>query len=133
MIPNSALPFSGGLVSQGLQRIGVHDSVLLRLRVAAIFILPLLAWLPLLLLSTIDGNCSPVASELPSCSICRLTSGCLSRFRSSFWQRGSAKRAFFPPCSSFSYGGSFPKRRSPGSKPPLLRRSGLAIQSLPIC
>ncbi|MGA8099281.1 MAG: hypothetical protein WB810_11560 [Candidatus Cybelea sp.] len=59
VIPNSALPFSGGLVSQGLQRIGVHESVLLRLRVAAIFILPLLAWLPLFILSTIDGKLLP--------------------------------------------------------------------------
>jgi hypothetical protein len=59
VIPNSALPFSGGLVSQGLLRIGVHDSVLLRLRVAAIFILPLLAWLPLLVLSTLDGKLLP--------------------------------------------------------------------------
>ncbi|HTA55798.1 MAG TPA: hypothetical protein VK755_13730 [Candidatus Acidoferrales bacterium] len=65
MIPNSALPFSGGLVSQGLQRLGVHDSVLLRLRVAAIVILPLLAWLPLLLLSTFDGKLLPGSVGTP--------------------------------------------------------------------
>jgi hypothetical protein len=65
VIPNSALPFSGGLVSQGLQRLGVHDTVLLRLRVAAIFILPLLAWLPLLLLSTFDGKLLPGSVGTP--------------------------------------------------------------------
>ena len=53
MIPNSVLPFTRGLVSRSLQRAGVHDPTLLRLRVAAILILPLLAWLPLLLLSAI--------------------------------------------------------------------------------
>ncbi|MGB8909941.1 MAG: hypothetical protein WCC84_14445 [Candidatus Cybelea sp.] len=65
MIPNSALSFSGGLVSQGLLRIGLHESVLLRLRVAAIFMLPLLAWLPLLLLSTIDGKLLPGSVATP--------------------------------------------------------------------
>ncbi|MGA7354046.1 MAG: hypothetical protein WBW76_01315 [Candidatus Cybelea sp.] len=65
MIPNSVLPFSGGLVSRGLQRIGVRDPTLLRLRVAAILILPLLAWLPLLLLSAIDGKLLPGSVGTP--------------------------------------------------------------------
>ncbi len=59
VIPNSFLPFAGGLVSRGLQNIGVQDSTLLRLRVTGILILPLLAWLPLLVLSTIDGKLVP--------------------------------------------------------------------------
>lgn len=65
MIPNSVLPFNGGLVSRGLQRIGVSDAALMRLRMAAIFILPLLAWLPLLLLSTIDAKLLPGSVETP--------------------------------------------------------------------
>ncbi|MGC1759983.1 MAG: hypothetical protein WA742_11555 [Candidatus Cybelea sp.] len=65
MIPNSVLPFTGGLVSRGLQRVGVHGPTLLRLRVAAILILPLLAWLPLLLLSTIDGKLLPGSVGTP--------------------------------------------------------------------
>ncbi len=65
MIPNSVLPFSGGLVSRGLQRIGVPDATLLRLRVAAIVILPLLAWLPLFVLSTIDGKLLPGSVGTP--------------------------------------------------------------------
>jgi hypothetical protein len=65
VIPNSALPFSGGLVSRGLQRIGVPDAALLRLRMAAMLILPLLAWLPLLFLSTIDGKLLPGSIGTP--------------------------------------------------------------------
>ncbi len=66
VIPNNALPFSGGLVYRGLQRIGVHDPMLLlRLRVAAIFVLPLLAWLPLFILSTIDGKLLPGSVGTP--------------------------------------------------------------------
>ena len=65
MIPNSVLPFSGGLVSRGVQRIGVPDAALLRLRVAAIVILPLLAWLPLFVLSTIDGKLLPGSVGTP--------------------------------------------------------------------
>jgi len=59
------LPFSGGLVSRGLQRIGVPDAALLRLRMAAIVILPLLAWLPLFVLSTIDGKLLPGSAGTP--------------------------------------------------------------------
>jgi hypothetical protein len=65
VIPNSVLPFSGGLVSRGLQRIGVPDATLERLRVAAIVILPLLAWLPLFVLSTIDGKLLPGSVGTP--------------------------------------------------------------------
>ena len=65
VIPNSVLPFSGGVVLRGLERIGVRDPTLQRLRVAAIAILPLLAWLPLLLLSTIDGKLLPGSVGTP--------------------------------------------------------------------
>jgi hypothetical protein len=65
VIPNSVLPFSGGLVSRGLQRIGVQEPTLLRLRVVAILILPLLAWFPLFLLSTIDGKLLPGSVGTP--------------------------------------------------------------------
>jgi hypothetical protein len=64
--PNGVLLFSGGLVSRGLQRLGVRDlAVVLRLRVAAILILPLLAWLPLLVLSTVDGKLLPGSVATP--------------------------------------------------------------------
>ncbi len=66
MIPNSVLPFSGGLVSRAIYRFGVSDpAVLLRLQVAAILILPLLAWLPLLVLSTVDGKLLPGSVGTP--------------------------------------------------------------------
>jgi hypothetical protein len=66
VIPNSVLPFSGGLVSQVLRRFGVHDpNLLLRLRVTAIFILPVLAWLPLFVLSTVDGKLLPGSVGTP--------------------------------------------------------------------
>ncbi len=51
---------------RGLQRIGVREpTLLLRLRVAAILILPLVAWLPLLLLSAIDGKLLPGSVGTP--------------------------------------------------------------------
>ncbi|MGC1985734.1 MAG: hypothetical protein WA668_10120, partial [Candidatus Cybelea sp.] len=65
MIPNSALPFTGGLVSRGLKRIGLQDRTLLRVRVAGILVLPLLAWLPLLFLSAIDGHLLPGSVGTP--------------------------------------------------------------------
>jgi hypothetical protein len=66
VIPNSVLPFSGGLVSWGLQRIGVREPTrVLRLRVASIAILPLIAWIPLFLLSTIDRKLLPGSVGTP--------------------------------------------------------------------
>ncbi|HEY2476121.1 MAG TPA: hypothetical protein VGI19_15140 [Candidatus Cybelea sp.] len=65
MIPNSALPFAGGLVSQGLQRFGLQDATLVRLRFAAVVVLPLLAWLPLLVLSAIGGKLLPGSVPRP--------------------------------------------------------------------
>jgi hypothetical protein len=66
VIPNSVLPFSGGLVSRLFRRFGVDDPKLqLRLRVAAIFILPVLAWLPLFVLSTVDGKLLPGSVGTP--------------------------------------------------------------------
>ena len=65
MIPTSVVAFTGGLVSRGLQRIGVQDRTLLRLRVAAIVILPLIAWLPLLVLTAIDGKLLPGSVQTP--------------------------------------------------------------------
>ncbi len=65
VIPTSIQAFTGGLVSRGLQRIGVQDRTLLRLRVAAIIILPLVAWLPLLLLTAIDGKLLPGSVQTP--------------------------------------------------------------------
>src|SRR5580700_3579271 len=64
-LPNSALPFNGGLIPRGLKRIGLRDPTLLRLRVAAIVGLPLLAWLPLLALSTVDGKLLPGSVKTP--------------------------------------------------------------------
>lgn len=65
MIPNSALPFSGGLISRGLQRIGLQDRTLLRVRVAGILVLPLVAWLPLFFLSALDGELLPGSVGTP--------------------------------------------------------------------
>jgi hypothetical protein len=65
VIPTSAVAFTGGLVSRGLRRIGVQERTLLRLRVAAILILPLIAWLPLLALTTADGNLLPGSVKTP--------------------------------------------------------------------
>lgn len=65
VIPDSALAFNGGLIPRGLQRIGVSDATLLRLRMIAIVGLPLLAWLPLLALSTLDGKLLPGSVKTP--------------------------------------------------------------------
>ena len=131
VIPNNALPFSGGLVYQGLQRIGVHDlMLLLRLRVAAIFVLPLLAWLPLFILSTIDGKLLPGSvGTSPFCSTCclahiRLLVALLAALRPGSEDRRSAHSAGRAAVSP--HGGSFPKRRFPGSKPRL--RVGVQAQ-----
>src|SRR5581483_2804420 len=59
------LPFTGGLVSRGLQRLGVKDRTLVRLRFAAIVILPAIAWVPLLVLSAIDGKLLPGSVPKP--------------------------------------------------------------------
>jgi hypothetical protein len=64
-LPSSALPFSGGLIPRSLQRIGLQDAALLRLRVAAIIVLPLLAWIPIFLLSAIDGELLPGSVKTP--------------------------------------------------------------------
>jgi len=65
VIPTSVIAFTGGLVTRGLQRIGVQDRTLLRLRVAAIIILPLISWLPLLVLTAIDGKLLPGSVHTP--------------------------------------------------------------------
>jgi hypothetical protein len=127
------LPFGGGLVSQGLQRLGVHDTVLLRLRVAAIFILPLLAWLPLLLLSTFDGKLLPGSVGTPflldlSAHIRLLVALPLFILAA---RMGEAR--ILPTLQQFLARRIVLGSSVPNLKPQLRRRSGLAIQSLPIC
>lgn len=65
VIPDNVLPFTGGLFFQLLRRAGVQDGALLRLRAAAILVLPLLAWLPLLALTATDGKLLPGSVGTP--------------------------------------------------------------------
>jgi hypothetical protein len=65
VIPDNVSPFTGGLVSRALQRLGVDDRTLVRLRFAAILILPALAWLPLFVLSALEGKLLPGSVQKP--------------------------------------------------------------------
>lgn len=58
-IPISAEPFTGGLIFRLLQYAGVRDVALKRVKVASVFLVPLLVWLPLFALSAIDGKLLP--------------------------------------------------------------------------
>lgn len=55
-IPQSTLPFNGGLFFEALRRAGVNEATLQRVRTPLILLLPVVAWLPLLVLSAYDGQ-----------------------------------------------------------------------------
>ena len=57
--PADASLFIGGLFAQLLRRAGVNERTLERLRVALVFALPLIAWLPLLVLTGVNGTLLP--------------------------------------------------------------------------
>jgi hypothetical protein len=65
VIPSSAAPFTGGLILRLLRRVGVQDATLQRIKIAAIFAVPLLAWAPLFALSAIDGKAIPGSAGTP--------------------------------------------------------------------
>lgn len=56
VIPQSTLSFNGGLFFEIFRRAGADEPALQRLRTLLILILPLIAWLPLLILSAYDGQ-----------------------------------------------------------------------------
>jgi hypothetical protein len=56
IIPQSSLPFNGGIFFELFRRAGANEATLQRMRTLAIFILPLIAWLPLAALSAFDGR-----------------------------------------------------------------------------
>lgn len=58
-IPNSAAPFTGGLTLRLLRVAGVQDATLRRIKAADVVLVPLLALVPLLLLSAIEGKLLP--------------------------------------------------------------------------
>lgn len=64
-IPQSTLPFNGGLFFEALRRAGVNEATLQRLRTPLILLLPAIAWLPLLVLSALDGELSQSATGTP--------------------------------------------------------------------
>ncbi len=65
VIPNSVLPFSGGLIYRLLRRVGTQDDALRRLRIASILVLPLLAWIPLIILAAVGGELLPGSVASP--------------------------------------------------------------------
>jgi hypothetical protein len=56
VIPQSTLPFNGGLFFEVFRHAGVGEATLQRWRTLLILILPLIAWLPLAALSAYDGR-----------------------------------------------------------------------------
>lgn len=64
-IPQSTLPFNGGLFFEALRRAGVGEATLQRLRTLLILFLPLIAWFPLFVLSAIDGQLSKSVTGTP--------------------------------------------------------------------
>ena len=65
MIPNDVSPFAGGLFRHILQSAGVPREVQRKLGIASIVALPLLAWLPLFVLSAVDRRLVPGSAKLP--------------------------------------------------------------------
>lgn len=65
LIPQSSLPFNGGLFAEIVRRAGANDATLQRLRTLLILFLPLIAWLPVLLLSAYDGQLLRSATGTP--------------------------------------------------------------------
>lgn len=65
VIPQSSLPFNGGLFFEVLRRAGADEAALQRMRTLLILILPLIAWLPLLVLSAFDGQLWRSATGTP--------------------------------------------------------------------
>ena len=65
VIPNDVSLFTGGLFSHLCRSAGIPESALQRLRMASILILPLLAWLPLVVLSALDGRLLPASATTP--------------------------------------------------------------------
>jgi hypothetical protein len=55
-IPSEASLFTGGIIPRLLRRMGLHGAAFERVRTASVFIVPLVAWFPLLALSAIGGN-----------------------------------------------------------------------------
>lgn len=65
VIPQSTLPFNGGLFFEMFRRAGADEATLQRLRTLAILGLPAIAWLPLVVLSAIDGQLWRSATGVP--------------------------------------------------------------------
>ncbi len=96
-----------------------------------IVIITLLAWLPLLLLSIIEGQCWTAASPSPSCTIWKSTCATWRWFRCSLprssWFTGGCAR-----CCSSSWSASWCRTaRCRASRPPSRRPSGCAIRRSP--
>jgi len=65
VLPESAAPLTGGLVFRFLRHAGVNDADLRRLKLADVLILPLIAWLPLFVLTAIAGTLMPGSITAP--------------------------------------------------------------------
>ncbi|HEY1867859.1 MAG TPA: hypothetical protein VGG70_06140 [Candidatus Cybelea sp.] len=65
IIPQSSLPFNGGLFFEVFRRAGADEAALQRARTVSILILPLIAWLPLVVLSAFDGQLLRSATGTP--------------------------------------------------------------------
>lgn len=65
VIPQSSLPFNGGLFFEAFRRAGADETTLQRARTFLIFVLPMIAWLPLVLLSAFDGELWRSATGTP--------------------------------------------------------------------
>lgn len=59
IVPNDVSVFSGGLISRLMRRTGFDRRAQLRVRVFSIFLVPVAAWVPLLLLTAIGGTFLP--------------------------------------------------------------------------
>lgn len=64
-IPSTAAPFTGGLLFRLLRSVGVKDAALKRLKLLALIGVPLVAWLPLLILSAVDRKLVPGSTSTP--------------------------------------------------------------------
>lgn len=65
IVPNDVSVFSGGLISRLLRRTGFDRRAQLRFRILSIFLVPVVAWVPLLLLTAADGALLPKSVGSP--------------------------------------------------------------------